>query len=110
MSTRTTKTAKPKRPNAGVTTATFEPGEFIEFISTGMPLPSKVVDHNHKKLTNGKIVAKKKPNVQDRRYLHDIEIWLNNCVNFAQRLEAKQGAKILQLLTEARERTIRLRG
>ena len=110
MSVRQPSPAKTKRLNSGVTTASFSPGGYVEFTEAGDRPPIKPGDSNHKKPSNGKFVGKKKPSVQVRRYLKDIEIWLNNCVNFAERLEGKEGAKILQLLSEARERAIRLRG
>jgi hypothetical protein len=110
MSARTTKTPKAKRRNSGVTTASFEPGQFVEFISTGMPLPRPLAENNHEKPTNGKGAAKDLPGAADRRYLKDIEIWLNNCVNFAERLEDKRGTQILQLLRDARDQAIRIRG
>lgn len=110
MSTRISKKPKTKRPSSGVTTASFEPGHFFEFISNGTPLPSPLVENNHKKPASGNGAAKNRPRSTERRYLKDIEIFLNNCVNLAERLEDKQGAKIVQLLREARERAIRLRG
>ena len=102
--------ATTKRTNSTVTTASFSSGAYFEVTETAHRPTIKQRDNNHTKPTNGKAADKKKPSAQDRRYLKDIEIWLNNCVNLAQRLEAKEGAKILELLIEARKRASRLRG
>ena len=107
MSVRTPKATKTKRASKGVTTVSFDAGEFIRFTSTAMPLPSPASEAE--KPSNGKTIVKR-PSVSDRRNLRSIEIFLNNCVNLAGGLEDKRAAKILRLLREARDQAIRLRG
>jgi hypothetical protein len=46
----------------------------------------------------------------DRGRLRSIEIFLNNCLNLANAIESKQAAKVVQLLRDARDEAIRLRG
>ena len=95
---------KSKQVNTGVTIASFTPGAFIKYTATNQaPAPTL---HVHNKTRNGK----HRLAVEDRGHLKDIEIYLNKCVNLAERLEGKEADKMLRLLREARDRAIRLRG
>jgi hypothetical protein len=87
----------------------IESPPLVEFTDQAIQPLFDAVASDPKPALNG-AASKKLLNVQDRRYLRDIEIWLNNCVNFAERLEGREAARILRLLTEARDRAVRLRG
>jgi hypothetical protein len=50
------------------------------------------------------------PQKTERQHLEDLQVRLTDCLNAAQSIEARPMAKIIKLLTEARERAIRLRG
>jgi hypothetical protein len=109
--------AKTKGPNSakltpGVTTATFEPGCYFEFTELGIALPERSEENHQKKPLNGQAGGEKKPSVltHDRRRLKQIEVFLNNCLNLATAIETKRAAKIIQLLREARELAIHVRG
>ena len=99
------KALKKRRSSPGVVTASFDEGCFIEIVDQGTSVMNRT---NHKKSSNGKSTPPPPIN-WDRQYLRDIEIWLNNCVNFAERIPGKEAAKILKLLREARERAATLR-
>ena len=105
MSARIAKTPKKQRSSPGIVTASFDEGCFVEVTENGASSTSKT---NHRKPPNGK-ASPPTPINWERYYLKDIEIWLNNCVNFAERLHGKEATKILRLLREARERAVKLR-
>ena len=99
-----TKTKKAKR-RSPATVSTFDADHFVEIIDTPQPLPAST---NHK---SGDIKKKNALAPVDRRRLKDIEIWLNNCVNAAQAIDAKMASvKIVQLLRDARAQVQQLRG
>jgi hypothetical protein len=101
------KTSKKRAPVRRPSRIVIEsPPLIAEFNDEPSPLPTT---KNPKAQLNG-AAAKQSPSAQDRYYLRDIKIWLNKCVNFAERLEGKEAAKILRLLRETRERACRLRG
>lgn len=103
--THSAKALKPRRKSE-VATESFAPGCLVEILDYGsQPGLKKPGKH----ASNGK-GSKKRVSSADRRHLRDIETWLNNCVHLAQRLEAKEGAKILQLLVAARDQAHQLRG
>jgi hypothetical protein len=109
--------AKTKRPNSakltpGVTTATFEPGCYFALTELGIELPERSEEIPQKKPLNGKAGGVKKTGAltHDRRRLKQIEVFLNNCLNLAAAIETKRAAKIVQLLREARELAIHVRG
>jgi hypothetical protein len=107
MKNRTPKKPKREGPDPRVTTASFD--RFIEFTATAQKPPIHPLGNGHAKSANGK-PSKKAASAPDRGRLRDIEARLNNCLSLAGSLETKQAAKLIQLLTEARERAIRLRG
>ncbi len=107
MKNRTPKEPKGEGPDPRVTTASFD--RYIEFTATAQKPPIRPFGNNHAKPANGK-PAKKSASAPDRGRLRDIEARLNNCLSIASSLQTKQAAKLIQLLTEARERAIRLRG
>jgi hypothetical protein len=103
MSTRTSRTNKSK---SRVETASFAAGCFVEIIDHGT---SPAARTHLKNTTNGKLANSQGARTTDRRYLKEIEILLNNCVNLAHRLESKKGIEILKKLQDVRSRATTLR-
>ena len=100
---------KSKRPTSAVTTE--RPPLVAESVGRGAKLAEGDAENNHEKAANGKAgSARTGVADHDRRRLKTLEIFLNNSLNLARAIESKQAAKLIQLLTEARERAIRLRG
>lgn len=104
------RTKKTKALTAGVVIES--PPLLAEITGRGASVAQSDAHGNpQEKGTNGKAGgAKTSIAEQDRRRLKSLEIFLNNCLNLANAIESKRADKIIQLLTEARDRAIRLRG
>jgi hypothetical protein len=103
----TKKTATVQRRSPSVATL-FEVDRFFEFTDSIQETPPEQrearTDKNHEPLTTPKMTGRKKSAIapDDRRRLHDLDVFLNNCLNLARGIETKYAAKIVQSLCDAK--------